>query len=508
MASQGTVDAANFFAKFMDGWVTGKGIKVAEEDRQKRIEREDYNFNRQLEADERQDQARDKLKEIYSMTSHSDEHKQKYLQTLETSKGINVPRTASGSYRAAEPTNLLTDPNYLRFTSNQIKFALGELLALDPNANITEIQKFTNSTDMNVSSMIVTGISAALYNNESMEDKSKMLQPLLGQMLNDKDIDVSVQKFTVANDKFDPNRPIAEDNQETKIVEKFVIKNSDGSIDRTVGMEDLANITDAVNLFAGTAENFASISGAAKKLLSEERAIKKSDLDITSKEIEIENKILDNISKNKTLQYLDENLKAEIAKKQAEAIKEKNELRLDGFEKLDTTMKSFQDNLKTAQSNLIRSYVEKGGDKSLITNNFNTAENRKFFSTDKVESVIQNITNRLFLDTQNVVGQQFLASKDKDLVLLMNNFNDFSSSPRIETVTDKILESIAESKSADQFINSLNAKGKLIGDDPKNLEKAFYEIDGMYIKVSALQDIFNDKKVLRPKPETPTFGLK
>ena len=58
-----------------------------------------------------------------------------------------------------------------------------------------------------------------------MEDKSKMLQPLLGQMLNDKDIDVSVQKFTVANDEFDPNRPIAEDNQETKIVEKFVIKN-------------------------------------------------------------------------------------------------------------------------------------------------------------------------------------------------------------------------------------------------------------------------------------------
>ena len=254
-----------------------------------------------------------------------------------------------------------------------------------------------------------------------------MLQPLLGQMLNDKDIDVSVQKFTVANDEFDPNRPIAEDNQETKIVEKFVIKNSDGSIDRTVGMEDLANITDAVNLFAGTAENFASISGAAKKLLSEERAIKVSELDITSKEIEIENKILDNISKNKTLQYLDENLKAEIAKKQAEAIKEKNELRLDGFEKFDTTMKSFQDNLKTAQSNLRTSYVEKGGDKSLITNNFNTPENRKFFSTDKVESVIQNITNRLFLDTQNVVGQQFLASKDKDLVLIMNNFNDFSS---------------------------------------------------------------------------------
>ena len=156
MASQGTGDAANFFAKFMDGFVTGRGIKVADEDRQRRIEREDYNFNRQLEGDERQDQARDKIKEIYSMTSHSDEHKQKYLQTLETSKGINVPRTASGSYRAAEPTNLLTDPNYLRFTSNQIKFALGELLALDPNANITEIQKFTNSTDMNVSSMIVT----------------------------------------------------------------------------------------------------------------------------------------------------------------------------------------------------------------------------------------------------------------------------------------------------------------------------------------------------------------
>jgi hypothetical protein len=439
------------------------------------------------------------------MTSHSDDHKQKYLQTLEkTSKGINVPRTASGSYRAPEPTNLLTDPNYLKFTSNQIKFALGELLALDPDANITEIQKFTNSTDMNVSSMIVTGISAALYNNESMEDKSKMLQPLLGQMLNDKDIDVSVQKFTVANDRFDPNRPIAEDNQETKIVEKFVIKNSDGSIDRTVGMEDLANITDAVNLFAGAAENFASISGAAKKLLSEERAIKESDLNITSKEIEIENKILDNISKDKTLQYLDESLKAEIAKKQAEATKEKNELRLDGFEKLDTTMDSFQENLKTAQSNLIRSYVEKGGDKSLITNNFNTPENRKFFSTDKVESVIQNITNRLFLDTQNVVGQQFLAAKDKDLVLIMNNFNDFSSPSRIETVTDKILESIAESKNSDQFINSLQTKGKLIG---SNSENAFYEIDGMYINVDELKNIFKDKTILRKKPKE-TFGLK
>ena len=73
MASQGTADAANFFAKFMDGFVTGRGIKVADEDRQRRIEREDYNFNRQLESDERQDQARDKIKEIYSMTSHSDE---------------------------------------------------------------------------------------------------------------------------------------------------------------------------------------------------------------------------------------------------------------------------------------------------------------------------------------------------------------------------------------------------------------------------------------------------
>ena len=86
----------------------------------------------------------------------------------------------------------------------------------------------------------------------------------------------------------------------------------------------------------------------------------------------------------------------------------------------------------------------------------------------------------------------------------MNNFNDFSSASRIETVTDKILESIAESKNSDQFINSLQTKGKLIG---SNSENAFYEIDGMYINVNELKNIFKDKTILRKKPKE-TFGLK
>lgn len=499
MASQGTADAANFFAKFMDGFVTGRGIKVAEEDRQRRIEREDYNFNRQLEADERQDQARDKIKEIYSMTSHSDEHKQKYLQTLETSKGINVPRTASGSYRAAEPTNLLTDPNYLRFTSNQIKFALGELLALDPNANITEIQKFTNSTDMNVSSMIVTGISAALYNNESMEDKSKMLQPLLGQMLNDKDIDVSVQKFTVANDRFDPNKPIAEDNQETKIVEKFVIKNSDGSIDRTVGMEDLANITDAVNLFAGAAENFASYSGAAKKLLAEERAIEKSDLDMTAAKLDIESKIMANMEADVRLKMLPDTLKAEIAEKLRKSGSDMQEL----YKTFSASTDKFSTNVGTAQKNLIRSYVEKGENSSLITGGLNTIENRKFFTTDKVESVISKITNQIHTDTRLVMANEFVSSDDKNITNSVNYLKDFSPS-QIELITEDILKSIAQSRNSLEFAASLENKGTF-GNIGNN---TYFKIKDMYINKESLMKLFENKTVLRKEPPKETFGLK
>lgn len=296
MAKQGAADIANFFSSFLEGYQTARGLKIAEEDRQRRIEREDFVFNQQLEAAERQEAARDKIKEIYSMTSHSDEHKQKYLQTLEASKGINVPRTASGSYRAPEPTNLLIDPNYLKFTNNSIKGALGELLALDPNANTTQIQKYIDSNDVDRSSMIVTGISSVLYSNESMEEKSKMLKPLLAGMTNDKSIDVSVQSFTVENPNFNPNAFESETNSKTKVVEKFVIKNDDGSINRTLGMEDLGSITDAVGYFARATEDFSLFNQTAKamekeKLTTEaaESTIEKNRMDVVQKALEIKN---------------------------------------------------------------------------------------------------------------------------------------------------------------------------------------------------------------------------
>jgi len=353
MAKQGAADIANFFSSFLEGYQTARGLKIAEEDRQRKIEREDFIFNQQLEAAERQEAARDKIKEIYSMTSHSDEHKQKYLQTLEAaSKGINVPTTASGSYRAPEPTNLLIDPNYLKFTNSSIKGALGELLALDPNANTTQIQKYIDSNDVNRSTMIVTGISSVLYSNESMEEKSKMLKPLLAGMTNDKSIDVSVQSFTVENPNFNPNALESETNSKTKVVEKFVIKNDDGSINRTLGMEDLGSITDAVGFFAKATEDFSLFNQTAK-------AMEKEKLTTEAAESTIEKNQLDNALKALELKNYPKLFEATIAEKLGTSSKDEKE-RIKTFN--NNVSDVLSTNVSSAASDWSKSKKKIGGD--------------------------------------------------------------------------------------------------------------------------------------------------
>lgn len=246
MAKQGAADIANFFSSFLEGYQTARGLKIAEEDRQRRIEREDFAFNQMLEAKEKEDAFAEGMQRAYKLMGHDDEVRQKFLQTKDLAKGINVPKSASGSYRADEPTDLLTDPEYLKYHSQELQKEIANLVSLNPNYNPKTFTDFLEKSDLKKATRELSSLSSVMFSNMSMEDKAAGLQPILQSMSGDKGLTVGLREYEVKDDSTQTG---------TRIDQKFVFTKSDGSVIEK-SRDELNYLTDIVSVVAGANEEY------------------------------------------------------------------------------------------------------------------------------------------------------------------------------------------------------------------------------------------------------------
>lgn len=384
MAKQGAADVANFFSSFIEGYTTGRGLKTAEEDRQRKIEREDFVFNQAIEEKERKDKFAKDLQEAYDIMAHSDKHKQEYLQTLGSTGGINVPSSAEGSFKIPEPVNLLSDPGYLKFTSKKLKGRLGGLLASNPNYDPKTIQDYINTSDIERSSRILTTLSSNLFSNASAEEKAAGIQSSLRAMSNDKDLTVEVRPFIEE-----------QQNGEQKTVDKFVIINSDGT-EQVRSANDLRNLTDVVGLIRSADEDFQNYLGTARAEDQFRRQEKEADIGTETKKssLELLNNQIDKIETENI--FLADEIKAKINKLEAETDSGVFKAKASALSKFVTTTQNGLKNVTDALSS-----TTKGSGSTLfaelnLTDDQKETLNETKFNTKTIESSFQNIANLMF----------------------------------------------------------------------------------------------------------------
>lgn len=275
MAKQGAADIANFFSSFLEGYQTARGLKIAEEDRQRRIEREDFAFNQMLEAKEKEEAFAQGIQRAYKLLGHDNEVRQKFLQTKDLAKGINVPKSASGSYQADEPTDLLTDPDYLKYHSQELQKEIANLVSLNPNYNPKIFTDFLEKSDIQKATRQLSGLSSIMFSTMSMEDKATGLQPILQSMSGDKGLTVSLRDYEVQS-RSDPNKK--------EIQQKFVFTKSDGSVIEKTS-EEVASLTDIVPVIAGANDEYDVYYSTAQKM--DDRRDLKTIQELSEKELRL-----------------------------------------------------------------------------------------------------------------------------------------------------------------------------------------------------------------------------
>jgi len=376
MAKQGAADIANFFSSFLEGYQTARGLKIAEEDRQRRIEREDFAFNQMLEAKEKEEAFAQGMQRAYKLIGHDDEVRQKFLQTRSLAKGINVPRSASGSYQADEPTDLLTDPDYLKYHSQELQKEIANLVSLNPNYNPKTFTDFLEKSDIQKATRQLSGLSSLIFSNMSMEDKATGLQPILQSMSGDKGLTVSLRDYEVQNPN-DPNKK--------EIQQKFVFTKSDGSVIEKTSKE-VASLTDIVPIIAGANDEYDVYYSTAQKMDDRREAKDLKELQTQAAKLEI-------LEKQINLEALPDILKANLKK----TIAEINDSTIQTLEK-------YQKNISTPISNELNSISQqyitdrksRDDDDSIVFNlediSFDSEDKSKYkFDINTVNSISDGI---------------------------------------------------------------------------------------------------------------------
>jgi len=396
MAKQGAADIANFFSSFLEGYQTARGLKIAEEDRQRRIEREDFVFNQQLEAKEKEDAFAEGIQRAYKLMGHDDEVRQKFLQTKDLAKGINVPRSASGSYRADEPTDLLTDPDYLKYHSQELQKEIANLVSLNPNYNPKTFTDFLEKSDLKKATRELSSLSSVMFSNMSMEDKAAGLQPILQSMSGDKGLTVGLREYEVKDDSTQTG---------TRIEEKFVFTKSDGSVIEK-SRDELNYLTDIVSVVAGANEEYDKTYAVAesedKKRLERELA-----------EITLDKAATESALKALELRDYPTLFDAKIKEMIGESSKDQAE-RIKTY--LNKVAAPLNTNLSSAAKDYVKSKRKIGGDDGNVIVIPQFVQGGKTVETQYQRDTVQSVVNSI----ENTILEQL------ELNLVQSFGNDFS----------------------------------------------------------------------------------